>query len=296
MNSTSKSTPIEAAWELVVDGKSVAKGSRTCDVAPGGRSEPFEITLKMPEVDKLTAGELILTATRDGKEVFREAKPITVVATDVTPKPKTPKADLVVLDPSGEVKARLTDRGIPFTEIASVDEIKLRPQTLILGRNAVPANRSTDRLWQKLLLTGARVVALEQEHPLHYQAVPADFDVSENEGSIAFGEDFSHPVLAGLNQDALFCWHDAKGHRTYRGAYRKATQGRPLARAVRQGVGLHGSVGMPPWRWNAPALPVARRRVDGDQPRREAPLRQHAGLRRQLPARSQGDRSGVAGQ
>jgi beta-galactosidase len=225
LNSTSKDTPIQADWKIVVDGRDLAAGSRTFKLAPGGKSDPFTVELAMPKVDALTPAQLVLTARRGGKEVFREAKPITIIAAAAAPKPDLPKADLVVLDPSGETKARLAERGVAFTEIAAVDQIKLRPQALIIGRNAVPKDRVADPFWQKLLMAGARVVVLEQDNPLRYQALPADFDLSPHAGSIAFGEDFSHPALVGLNQDALFCWHTPDGHRTYRGAYRKATKG-----------------------------------------------------------------------
>jgi glycosyl hydrolase family 2 len=225
VNSTSKDSPIDVEWKAVVAGREIAKGTRTFQLQPGGRSDPFTIRLPIPAVSELTSGELVLIARRDGEKVFQEAKAFSVVATDAADRPGIAKEDLVVLDPSGQAQARLRGRGIPFTEVASVEEIQPRPQALIVGRNAVPESRVADPFWQQLLMAGARIVVLEQDHPLRYQSLPADLDVSDYAGSIAFGEDFSHPALAGLNQDAFFCWQDRQVHRTYRNPYRKATQG-----------------------------------------------------------------------
>ena len=226
INSTSKDTPITAAWELLVDGNRVDSGERTVQVARGGRSDTFPIKLDIPQVSKLTPAKLILTASREGEEVFREAKDISIINSGGAPRPDLSKQDIVVLDPSGEAKARLRERGIAFTAVDSVNEIKAEPKTVIIGRNAIPEERATDVFWQHLLLAGARVVVLEQQHPLHFQAVPADFDLSDYHGSIAFGEDFTHPALGGLNQDAFFCWpHEDGTHRTYAAPYRKASKG-----------------------------------------------------------------------
>ena len=226
INSTSKDSPITAAWELVLEGKTVDSGKRTAEVSRGGRSETFPIKLDIPRVSELKPGKLILTATREGEEVFHEEKDISIINTGSAPRPDASQGDIVVLDPSGEAKNRLRERGVDFTEVGSVGEIPLEPQTVIIGRNAIAEERAADLFWQHLLLAGARLVVLEQQHPLHYQAVPADLDLSEYSGSIAFGENFKHPALHGLNQDAFFCWaNEDNRHRTYALPYGKASQG-----------------------------------------------------------------------
>ena len=72
------------AWELLLDGKKIAGAKRTCTIAPGA-AQDAQITLNIPAVSKRTAGQLILTCSRGGKEIFREIKTIAVVDPSAAP-------------------------------------------------------------------------------------------------------------------------------------------------------------------------------------------------------------------
>ena len=115
-NDTRFADPIDVAWQLKIGLQTVAQGSKRFNVAPG-MAEQFEIALDMPRAGQpRTAGQLVLTAARGGKEVFRDVKPLVVIDPNGAPRPRLAKADLLVLDPSGNVKARLAARGIGFSE------------------------------------------------------------------------------------------------------------------------------------------------------------------------------------
>jgi beta-galactosidase len=67
------------------------------------------------------------------------------------------------------------------------------------------------------------VLVLDQDNPLHYQAVPADLEVTGHAGRIAFPENLEHPAFAGLGTEDFACW--SKDHVVYRNAYKKASKG-----------------------------------------------------------------------
>ncbi|MGB2822868.1 MAG: glycoside hydrolase family 2 TIM barrel-domain containing protein, partial [Phycisphaerae bacterium] len=221
-NSTRHADPIELGWRLTAGGKLVARENKTLRIPPG-ETEVVNVSLPAPAVTERTAGELVLTCSRGGKEVFREVKPLWIIDPDAAPKPKIAPGDLTVLDPHGAVKARLARRGIPFTEVKSVDEIARPVKLLIVGADAVPEDKAADPMWHALAAGGTKMLVLDQVHPLHYQAVPADLDVTGHTGRVAFSEDLSHPVFAGLAQADFFTWSD--DHVVYRNAYKKASTG-----------------------------------------------------------------------
>jgi beta-galactosidase len=182
-----------------------------------------ETTIALPAVKKRTAGKLVLTCGVGGKEVFREVKPITILPAEGGPRPTLAKADLVVFDPKGHVQDRLNRRKIAYTDVAMLDKMPKQARVVVIGHNALTARQATDPRWQALAATGTRIIVLEQENPLHYQAVPADLGMTGRTGRIAFAENLEHPVFAGLEQADFFCW--SGDHVVYRNAYRKASRG-----------------------------------------------------------------------
>lgn len=221
-NDTRFADPIETAWELRIKGKSTERGKKLCNVAPG-MTEDMEITFKVPAVKRRTQGEFILTCSRDGKEVFREIKPVAIIPQDAVRKPKLEAADLFVLDPNGSVKARLGRRGIAFTELANFDDLPDGAKVVIIGKDALTSRQATDPRWRALAASGARVLVLEQQHPLHYLAVPADFEVTNYVGRIAFPENPEHPIFDALGEQDFFTW--SGDHIVYRNVYKKASGG-----------------------------------------------------------------------
>lgn len=242
-NQTSSDEPIRWAWSFSVDGRNVAGDEQTVNLPIAGRTEPLTVRFTVPEVSRRSSAAFTLEAWRGGERVFHEEKPAWVVVTD-GPAPDAADGDIVVLDPHGEAVARLRARGVPFRQVASADELRGSGARLVLvGRDAVPEDRASDVLWQHLLLEGANLLVLEQQHPLHYRSVPADLElVAEDDwriardalpatapqnpqlkGQIAFPQDLSHPVFAGLDRPDFFCW--SGDHSSFKHAYRKAQRG-----------------------------------------------------------------------
>jgi beta-galactosidase len=221
-NDTHSATPIEVAWELTLGGKLVAGDAKTLQLAPGQHQE-YDIHFRLPGISARTSGTFVLTCRRDGREVFREVKPVVLIDPDAGPKPKFARQELVVIDPAGSVKARLKARDVQFTEVASIDRIPDQARVVVVGKDAIGARQATDPRWLALAGRGTRLLVLDQAHPLHYQAVPADLTPTDYVGRIAFSEDLTHPVFAGLDQADFFTW--SGDHVVYRNAYLKATRG-----------------------------------------------------------------------
>ena len=89
--------------------------------------------------------------------------------------------------------------------------------------DALTAREATDPRWLALAARGARLLVLEQEHPLHFQALPADLAPTDYVGRVAFMENPEHPAFAGLAQADFFTW--SGDHVVYRNVYKKATRG-----------------------------------------------------------------------
>jgi beta-galactosidase len=222
-NETRFADPIEAAWQFTVGGKTVAEGKKSFALAPGA-SEEWPITFQIPAAPGRTAAEFILTASHKGKEVFREVKTAVLIDPGAGPKPPAPATGLFVWDPHGSAARRLKARGAAFKEIQSLAEVPDAFGLLIVGKDAIPAADATNPRWQALAAAGNRILVLEQDHPLHYQAVPANFDLAPfNRGRIAFLQDFSHPAFDGLADPDFFTWSGDGA--VYKKPYKKASSG-----------------------------------------------------------------------
>jgi beta-galactosidase len=223
-NDTHYGDPIEMAWQLRLEDKTVAGQKRTLQLAPG-QHEELQISCLVPQVSERTAGQFILTCSRQGKEVFREVKTVAVLNPAAVPRPRLGAAQLVVIDPQGSVKARLLSRGIDFSEAAGVAEVLMESidRVVVVGKDALSARDATDPRWLALAARGVRLLVLEQEHPLHFQALPADLVPTDYVGRVAFLENPEHPAFAGLAQADFFTW--SGDHVVYRNAYKKATRG-----------------------------------------------------------------------
>ncbi len=221
-NDTRYDDPIIATWQLKVEGKDPVDEGKLFNVAPGMTAD-WNVALPVPKVKFRADGTLTLLCTRGGHEVFRDVKPLAVLNTDADVKPKLGKGDLVVYDPAGTAKARLTARKIPFSEVASVAALPATAKVVLIGADALTAREATDPLWQALAAGGARVIVLEQAHPLHHLALASDLEPTTNAGRVAFVENLKHPLFDGLAQADFFTW--AGDHVVYRNAYKKATFG-----------------------------------------------------------------------
>ena len=231
-NDTRFSEPVDMQWEFVLNGKSIARARKTYQIQPG-HGVTTEIVLHIPEVATRTSGEFLLTCYRNGQKVWSEQKDVWVINPEEEPRPEIDANQLLVWDPHGSAQKRLRQRGIQFTSIDGPDQLPQEFEVIIVGKDALSARQATSQPWYALASQGKRVLVLEQQHPLHYQAVPADFEVTDYTGRVAFAEDLAHPAFRGLAPSDFFCW--SNDHVVYRKAYVKASRGaRSLAQCDHQ--------------------------------------------------------------
>ncbi|MDR3634726.1 MAG: glycoside hydrolase family 2 TIM barrel-domain containing protein [Isosphaeraceae bacterium] len=234
-NDTRSDEPIEVVWRVRVGRQQAAiEGNSIMRLKPGSAAE-LPIRFRVPVVNERTPGEFEITCRRAsasvsdrrrnaGKEVvFHDVKSLWVIPRDAARERSLAKADLVVLDPKGAVRDHLAKYEVAFTPIESPDAIPTGAKVIVVGPDALTARQSTDPSWRAMAERGARILVLDQRHPLQYQAVPADLEATEHAGRIAFVEDLDHPAFKGLGQDDFFTW--SGDHVVYRNAYKKASRG-----------------------------------------------------------------------
>jgi beta-galactosidase len=220
-NDTRSAEPIDVEWSFRALGKGYAEGAETFALEPGTAKE-HAVAFRAPKVDSRTPGEFVMVCYRGGKEIFRDVKPCVILAPEPAPPPLGAN-DITVYDPKGIVQPWLKERGYPFRETASLDSLPGKLKVLIVGPDALTPRQATDPRWVALAAEGVRVLVLDQAHPLHYQAVPADLAPTDYTGRIAFPENLEHPTFAGLGKEDFFCW--SGDHVVYRHAYKKASRG-----------------------------------------------------------------------
>lgn len=237
-NDTRFSDPItfDRTWNL--GGRQVSKVTTTHDVAAGTHFK-FDEEIRLPNVSSRQEGELVLTLTAGGEEVFRDAKAVSVL-----PEPRlalaTGPRGLAVLDPKGEVGAFLGSIGAPFTAVKGLDALPEDARVLVVGRDLIDAAESTSSRLAAYAASGRTVIVLDQDVPLRYQATPAALETAPEtardgsgvearivDGRTAFLEDAGHPAFRGLKAKDFFTW--GPDHVVYRNAYLKPTRnGRSL--------------------------------------------------------------------
>lgn len=229
-NDTRFGGPLEFGWELVVGGRPVGSNRQTFDV-PAGTNRKFDIELRMPTVNTRTEGVLTLTVRREGREVFRDTKAVSVLpAPSARPArtagpavPALTARTLAVWDPSGKVARFLRSVDQPFSEIGGPGQVDSSVRVLVVGPDALDAVEAANASLAALASRGMRVVVLEQRHPLRYQGLPAEMAAQENAGAMAYIENSAHPVVSGLQDKDFWTWSPRE--RLYRNAYAKPTSG-----------------------------------------------------------------------
>ncbi len=205
LNDTRYADPIALTWTLTVAGK-VAAGATKSYSVPCGEAIPDTIAFTLPQVDSRTAADLSLSCAVKGGEVFHDDKPIAIIAPDADPKPALAAGELAVIDPGGQVAARLTKRGIAFTAVASVDAVPAAARVVVVGADALAPLEASGNQWLAIAARGGRVLVLDQKNPLHGAAIPADMEPSGHTGRVAFAENRMHPALAGIDHPEFFTW------------------------------------------------------------------------------------------
>lgn len=234
-NDTHDSSPITLTWRLMMAGAPAAHGVSVHQVAPG-MSDTFDVTVPMPHVTSRADGQWILTLTRNGKAVFKDIKPISVLnphpsmaggggAVSTAAYRGSSAGKTVVFDPSGSVAPFLRSRGIAFLSIPSLREAPASAKVLIVGPDALTAAQSGSSALAAYAAGGRVVIVLEQKNLLKYQALPGDMqpDTGANQGYVAFMEDPGNAIFQGLTQRDFMTW-GADGA-VYRNPYTKPASG-----------------------------------------------------------------------
>ena len=227
-NTSRFADPLTFTRTLAFDGKTQWTKSSVHSLAPGAEVK-FDDDIPFPEVSERKDGELVLTLTAAGQEVFRAVKAVSVLPTAPgQPKPAalaalTP-ARLFVYDPKGGLAPFLAARGIGCTALDHFSAPEAAGAVWVIGQDALSAADADTTACAAYAADGGRVIVLDQEHPLRYQAIaPAEIATDANEGRIAFGEDFSNPMLQGLADKDFFTWEPDEV--VWRDAYKKPKSG-----------------------------------------------------------------------
>jgi beta-galactosidase len=221
INQTSKPRKLTGAWELYMDGKKVAGDEKTFDLDICGK-EYWSTRFRVPQVREITEGKYVLIVREGDKEHFRDEKPVRFLPWDLDKKPSTSRKTFV-LDSSGELKKHLRDRGLAFQEVKSPQDVPMGKHVLLVGRDSIEKDIAGLSLWQQMAQSGMRIVVFEQDVPLRYRALPADYELSESVGRIVHMQMSSHPVLEGMKPADFFCWND--DHTSYKNPYLKPSAG-----------------------------------------------------------------------
>ncbi|MCZ2342260.1 MAG: hypothetical protein LC104_10755 [Bacteroidales bacterium] len=221
-NDTRHPDPITVHWLFQTRGVgnvSQIRGKKEFVLPPGGNEE-FSLALDVPTVppDTHVEAELVLTCVRQGKEVFRDRKPLRLLGP--VRKLDTLAGRVALWDPAG--KATGIPSIIDTVSIKSLDAIPSDCPLLIVGPDAVTPQLATDPIWSALAVSGKRILVLDQTHPLQYLATPAHLEPTTHTGRIAFPENPTHPAFFQLGASDFFCW--SGDQIVYRNAYRKPTR------------------------------------------------------------------------
>ncbi|HRT96398.1 MAG TPA: glycoside hydrolase family 2 TIM barrel-domain containing protein [Planctomycetota bacterium] len=220
-NDTRFDDPISFTWALALDGKNIA-GKTTEHKLAAGTCEKFDVEIDMPAVTARQEGELTLSLSVKGQEVFKDTKAVSVLGKPAAVARLDAK-NLLVFDPQGGTAAFLKANGVAFTPLADLKALPETGKVLLLGKDALDAAESTSSRLAAWALGGRRLIALEQKNPLKFQALPCEMEAQTNRGTTAFAEDLNHPALRGLAQKDFFTW--GGDELVYRDAYAKPTRG-----------------------------------------------------------------------
>ncbi|MGL6074479.1 MAG: glycoside hydrolase family 2 TIM barrel-domain containing protein [Fimbriiglobus sp.] len=220
-NDTRLTSPITLYWLLQTKNateNSQQRGKAVLTIAPGERLEQkLELMIPTVPAGATVDGDFVLTCMRDGKEVFRDVKPVRFLGAS----PTLDSQGLYAYDPAKKLTPLLTGIASPQS-LDSLEAIPPTAKVLLVGPDAVTPSLASSSQWKALAASGLKIVVFEQKHALHYQATPADLEPTEHTGRIAFPENPSHPILTGLTDADFFCW--SGDHVVYERAYRKPTR------------------------------------------------------------------------
>jgi beta-galactosidase len=246
-NDTQYSEPITFTRTLMIGKKSAWTKTSEHKIGPGGEQKFAEV-IPMPSVRTRTEGELVVSLKVGGQEVFRDSKPLSILATTVAAA-AAPRASsrietrsnaqvnpalassVAVYDPSGKVAAFFKGRGTKFSALTSLAALPTNAKVLVIGPDALSEAESTSSALAAWASEGRTVLVLDQKHPLRFQALTAEIstlsntatEATETNGNFAFPEDLGHPAMRELRERDFRGW--GQNGQVYRNAYRKPARG-----------------------------------------------------------------------
>ena len=187
----------------------------------------------------LNASRVGLNASRVGLDASHQTRDLSRLRpeTRALAQVKPTDSGLAVYDPKNAVAPFLTANKVAFARLNSLESLP-STKTLLIGPDALSEAEATSSRLAAWAAQGRSLIVLEQENPLHFQAIPAQMTLADvtPDGGAAFIEDSSSPALRGLRDQDFFGWPGG----VYRDAYFKPTRG---ARSlVQAGARLGNSV------------------------------------------------------
>ena len=188
------------SWSATLAGKPLTKGQGSVKVAAGDKTMiPFSLTV--PAVKADTPGQIVLTATLDGKtdETLKDRFDFTVLAP--TPPAKT-TAKIALYDPKGLTAKLLTGAGVRC-QTAALPTAPAGTGLFIVGREAMTLDGPGLDL-AGLTAQGTNVLICEQSEEVLQRRW--GFRTASPGVRRAFVRQPGHPVCKGLTDDLLRDW------------------------------------------------------------------------------------------
>jgi len=214
--------PITLAWDF-----GGQRGERPLTVKPGS-AEIVELRFLVPETDARKTFDFTLTCSRGGKTVFTDTKKCTALpmAAEKVGFFKRLGKHIVLWGQADSPEARrLRALGFDAKIVSDFEALAAAGDynVLVVGSGMLDESVATDPRWSELLASGRRMIVLEQETALHYQATPSDGEPTTHTGSFAFPQNLRHPAFAGLESDDFRFW--GGDHHVYTNAFTQPSRG-----------------------------------------------------------------------
>jgi beta-galactosidase len=221
-NDSHTNDPLTFAWALNLNGTKVAGESAECTV-PAGTRKKIDLAIPVPAIEGRQKGELTLTLSAAGQEVFKDTKAVSVLKPAIDS--IGPANSIAVYDPAGKIGPFLHSYGVGFSTVENLKSLPASAHLVIIGKDAITADDSTSSDFAAYAAGAHVVVVLEQKTPLQYQALPAEMETSDTAGEVGFPEDLDHPTMKGLQQKDFFTWFSKDNSDLFAAAYVKPTRG-----------------------------------------------------------------------
>ena len=219
-NDTHDSSAIQLTAKLTLNG-TVQSSTVISYIVPEGGYREQSFTLPMPSVQVRSEGTWSLTLARNGRVVFTNSYPCSVVPPPYLHEPSN--AEMAVYDPQGGAAEFLSEHHIPFVRIANLSNVPQSAKVLLVGSDSLTTQQATSSALAAFASSGKSVVVLEQIRPLKFQALPAEMDIANDSGDLAFVSDSGSPIINGLRNSDFISW--GKTGELYNGVYRKSSAG-----------------------------------------------------------------------